>query len=522
MKWIRLIFLSLPVLILSACQREIIVEPKGLQITIEFPATTLSKSAADDEFPAEQDENTIKDLKIWVFKHAVDANNEHKRLAYLELGPEDGDDFPMDGVVKQYVLTVEDSQFSVERPKVDVFVLVNSASIGCSSLNKASGWSDVKDATFKGNYFAPGETAYKSVPSDGLPMSACGLNLSIQGEDPSLKVQTITLRRCVSKVQFFFSQTRTEGNDSESVTINSIKLNSKLIPVGEYVFSANGKPAIAAGGYVDEETVLAGPDGPIRKSEAPELYAYAGQDGVSYRELLQYGVKSVDNGGAGEVTPGGVLYLRESDLKLEGEITYTVTVNGVLSERHQKFSMKAPGEFSRNHCWIVYGYFISNRTLQLSVHVLDWDMNRYTIEFKESSLMVTQKLMVDRQTVASYVSWADSEEHKDNPDKNQFDVTLYSSKPARAYLYVTTPKSGSLQIYKVGSDARYFSVTEDAPIDADTNMGRIDIFISKSEDYDENLSGKTITLSFKAFTNDERPVGGEREFVDQIFHFILP
>lgn len=517
MKWMRFIFLLLPVLLVSACRRADI-DPEGLRVSIAFPANTLVKSAADNEIPAsDRNENLITDLKIWVFEHEENSEGKHTRLAWLELDKDDGDDFPMDGVVKQYVLTVEDSDFSVKRPHVDVFVLVNSKSIGCSSLSKESSWSDVRNATFGEGYFAPGQNAVKVVSSEtGLPMSACGLDLPVQGEEPSLRVATISLRRCVSKVQFFFSQTNTVGSESESVTIESIKLYGNQIPANEYVFSPDGLPAIAAGGYVADATELAGSDGPIRKSEAPELYAYVGQNGVSYKERLDYGVSME------EVTRGGEVYLRESDLKLEGEISYTVTVNGVPTTKKKAFSLAAPGEFARNHCWIVYGYFISNRTLQLSVHVLDWDMNRYTIEFKESSLMVTQKLMVDRQTVASYVSWAESEEHKDNPDKNQFDVTLYSSRKARAYLYVTTPKSGLLQIYKVGSDARYFSVTQEAPIDADTNMGRIDIFISKSDEYNENLSGKTITLSFKAFTQDERPVGGEQEFVDQIYHFILP
>ena len=36
--------------------------------------------------------------------------------------------------------------------------------------------------------------------------------------------------------------------------------------------------------------------------------------------------------------------------------------------------------FARNHTWTVYGYFISNRTLQLAVTALPWDKNNYTIE----------------------------------------------------------------------------------------------------------------------------------------------
>ena len=63
-------------------------------------------------------------------------------------------------------------------------------------------------------------------------------------------------------------------------------------------------------------------------------------------------------------------YLRESDKKLTGTIRYTIGGK----EKETPFEMNAAGDFTRNHTWIVYGYFLGSGTLMLNSVVLkDWE-----------------------------------------------------------------------------------------------------------------------------------------------------
>jgi hypothetical protein len=92
-------------------------------------------------------------------------------------------------------------------------------------------------------------------------------------------------------------------------------------------------------------------------------------------------------------------------------------------------------------------------------------------------------------------------------------------------LYVTTPQGGKLEIIKEGaiSDVEAFSVTPgEATINPSKNGGRIDIIIDRNSDYSGDPSGKTITLTFKAYTPDgDREIAGASECVDQVYHFYL-
>ena len=71
------------------------------------------------------------------------------------------------------------------------------------------------------------------------------------------------------------------------------------------------------------------------------------------------------------LTPVGQFYLRESDKKITGTITYTV--GSSTTELSAPFTMSEAGDFSRNHTWIVYGFFAGKDNLKVfSVDVNDW------------------------------------------------------------------------------------------------------------------------------------------------------
>ena len=64
-------------------------------------------------------------------------------------------------------------------------------------------------------------------------------------------------------------------------------------------------------------------------------------------------------------------YLRESDRALKGTINYTIEHteknNDVTTIQNNpeipNYAMVADGDFSRNHTWIVYAYFVSSGDL---------------------------------------------------------------------------------------------------------------------------------------------------------------
>ena len=74
-----------------------------------------------------------------------------------------------------------------------------------------------------------------------------------------------------------------------------------------------------------------------------------------------------DGPGEPDLTQIGAFYLRESDRKLEGTIAYTIVTEAGNKDKTASFAMATAGDFTRNHTWIVYGYFLGNGDLKLNV-----------------------------------------------------------------------------------------------------------------------------------------------------------
>jgi len=503
MKRMLLIGMMVPTVLLTACQRREIpnvpAEPQ-LNITIEFPKTGDVTKGTEGEVSASMEENAIYDLKLWVFNAST-----HEPVAQLEANAQA--DFPTGGGIRRYALPVDET-FSRTKPNVDVFVLVNGPSIN-STLTLESTWAQVDQAMFgtDAGQFSPADPVH-SVPQKGLPMSGVGRNLSIGGDEPSLSLATVSVRRAVSKLRYVFCQMYTEG-DNSVFEVQKVVLSDHQIPTREYLFTEEAY-RIYPGYYVPVAMETYWPVGQTMAiSESPEAYSYAGQDGTKYEQIINEAVQ------AGKLSDMGTTYLRESDKQLSGTVYYSVTKDNVRENKTMDFAMAAPGDFSRNHTWVLYGYFISERSLQLSVNVLPWDKNNYTIQFSTSSLQVTQKFTVDPNS--AQVVPAGTKDH--------YNVFLDANKAARGYLFVTTPQGGKLEIIPEGSaaDIEAFSVTpEEATIDPYHESGRIDISIDRNRAYTGDTRNRTITLTFKAFTPDgEREISGASECIDQVYHFYL-
>lgn len=493
-------------LLLTACRLEDTSrlvsgeEEITLGVAIEFPGDETTKSEVG-ELPASALENELHSVSLWVFR-----SDDHSLVTKRMLSESE---FPVGGGIRRYALPVS-KDFANQMPPVDVFVLANQESLGLS-LGEDATWEELNNAYFtdsaSGPYYGFGisNPVHEVDPNLGLPMSVVGKNMPIMGEAPVLRVETVHLKRAVSRLRYVFCKTKTidEDEPEHEVRIERIILNGAQIPCKEYVFTS-GKTGIvmdepeSQDNYVPGSYVVPGPP-TLAENLSPENLIYVNQDPITYRRQLDEAVS------AGRLTDLGYTYFRESDRRLVGRIEYTV--DGRLTTR--EFNMAAAGDFARNHTWTLFGYFLSGRNLQLALKVLPWDYNKYYVDFSEESVNVSAPFDVD----ASSVDLVET-------SKDHFDAHLLPGMPAKGHINVTTPVGGYLMIRPVG-DASAFKITpEKARIDPSVHAGRIDIEVRRNPDIDEDLTGSYITLSFTVEVGD-RLIDANSEAVDEVFRFIL-
>lgn len=348
-------------------------EPPKLSVYIYTPdRPTVSRGDTGFTEP-EEAEKAVHSLDIWVFEH------ENKNLVG-HLSPDVSTSF--EGGTYQIPV---DEEFAERHPNVDVFVMVN-VHPSNTGLNLASPTRDnLLEAKIQhqdgSDYF--GVTALTKEPSEtyGLPMSGILLNQELTVNLPVLKVDPpVKVMRAVSKVRFLFS--RTDTGDSEIFKIKGITLDDNVIPTAEYLFldpSNDLKYHIGDTYELGVALVSSGVDEilDIPVSAYPAKYAYdnnneAQPQGQDYEDLIDRGLQGVDNNGVPEIVQLGRFYFRETDKKVTGKITYQI---GNGDEKQTTFSMVSEGDFSRNHTWIVYGYFAGKETLKVSsVDVTDWEI----------------------------------------------------------------------------------------------------------------------------------------------------
>ena len=109
----------------------------------------------------------------------------------------------------------------------------------------------------------------------------------------------------------------------------------------------------------------------INQCATPAKYAFVSSlTGQEYENLINSGITQ------NELTQVGRFYFRESDMQMRGTIYYQIedkTTNKVENKK-ATFRMNAAGDFSRNHTWIVYGYFAGADNLQIiTVKISPWE-----------------------------------------------------------------------------------------------------------------------------------------------------
>lgn len=351
-----------------------------------FPPDQPVVTRAGDDVNASDAENKIHNLHVWVFEnHATEStpNDDGKLVGHISLNN-------VDIASTGSTVTMEISDALADKINnpdddvyVDVYVAANVSSTNCGlTLDASTTRNELKDKLIKSDYFGV-SNLIKEVPADGLPMSGVMKNKKITGTGPVYQVSeesgglaNVRLVRAVSKIRFIFSMS-TENPDN--VAVNSISLDGSVLPKEEYLFleddfdkagtqkwRVNVKAPYDENDYVSATTLVTVPAGTqIARNDSPTSYTYQnGTSGQDYEDLINTGVSQ------GKLTDMGTFYLRESDRALTGTISYKINTNAIQTPA---FAMSGPGDFSRNHTWIVYAYFISSGDLIMGmVEIKNW------------------------------------------------------------------------------------------------------------------------------------------------------
>jgi hypothetical protein len=260
-------------------------------------------------------------------------------------------------------------------PAVDIYVTANVAESNTGiKLDRMTTRAQLEAALMKHvdeNHDPFGLTAPQATvpagPDGGLPMSGVLKNQPVSGMAPIVSVRTnVQVVRAVSKVRFVFCNS--SNADEQKLTIQSITIDGGMIPKEEYLFFEapyTGRNYNVGSEYEAAAPLVNAAKKEVKSYSSPTEYAYMGQTGEKYDSLINDGIEK------NRLTEIGKFYLRESDKKITGTITYTVGNSD--KELSAPFTMSEAGGFSRNHTWIVYGFFAGKDNLKVfSVDVNDW------------------------------------------------------------------------------------------------------------------------------------------------------
>ena len=396
--WMSWLLLSLLLLCLTACsssegdQTEVLngghvpgKAPTMLYIYVYAPeAPEVTRTASyDGDVNAVGKESSVYSMQIWVFTH-----DTHNLIAYY--APTETPGLSTAHPYELLQLAVDETYAetaAASREHVDVYVLGNVTPESCNvTLDENSTRTDVENAVMAKTTLDPfGVTSpVRAVPENiGLPMSGVLRNQPVTGESPVLRlddggqIAKVMLRRMVSKLRFAFSR----QTGSESLRINSIKLNTEMIPMSEYLFMTDAEPydrhtchIKTADGYdASTSELLAEAITEVPTCDDPVVYAWGNEElePPIYENRIEEAVVS------GNLVQR-VFYLRESDTRLEGTIKYKI---GEGEEQTATFRMVDNGGFSRNHVWTVYAYQAQTKLHVVVANVTPWKVVEEDYDF---------------------------------------------------------------------------------------------------------------------------------------------
>ena len=342
-----------------------------------------TRASYDGDVNPITNEAKVYSLQIWVFTHDTKKILGH----YSSTQPSS---LTTSNPYELIQINIDDDYANTDvgsREHVDVYVAANVENSNCNlTLDGQTTLEQLEAALIEKTTADPfGMTSPVSIVPEnvGLPMSGVLRDQPVTGTAPVLRldnsgqVATVQLIRTISKLRFAFSR-ETGG---ETLQINSIKLNTQMLPIAEYLFMADGAPydrhtchIKTESGY-DTETpnLLSTPLTEIADNDNPAYYAWG------YQELppLDY-EQRIEDGAANAKVTQKYFYLRESDKLITGEIKYQV---GSGEEQTATFTMVDAGGFSRNHVWTVYAYQAEAKLKVIVAEVAPWVQKEQDYEF---------------------------------------------------------------------------------------------------------------------------------------------
>ena len=391
------LLLSLLLLCLTACsssdEEQTANTPGGgqdmtaaqLYIYVHAPQTAVpTRAYPDDDVDPIGNEAKVYSLQIWVFTH--DSNN---LLGYFSPSETSGLNKPNGYEVYQMTIDEDYAETAeASREHVDVYVLANVKDANCHlTLDHTTTRAKLEAAVLAhGTQDAFGLTAPVSTVTEGvgLPMSGALRNQKVVGSAPVLRlddsgqVAQVSLIRTVSKLRFAFAN----QTDNEPLIINSIKLNTDMIPEEQYLFMADDAPynrktchiKTASGYNTETPELLTASIDDVPTIDQPVIYAWGNNETLTpqaYEHMLD------EAAAAGKLTQR-MYFLRESDKQLQGEIKFQI---GDGEEQTATFQMVDEGGFSRNHIWTVYAYQAQARLHVVVVNIAPWKTTEMDYEF---------------------------------------------------------------------------------------------------------------------------------------------
>ena len=349
-------------------------------------------------------ERTIYSVQLWAFEHGTAETAE--AIAYKDTT------FTSDNVGSATFYLPVDDNLITSKAKLDFYVVVNPESAGLNLPRSAAATRTTLTSTMFGREGTSDRfgltNAVHDVPEAGLPMSGIyqgadnnGYQISTDGKTFAETKPNIVVERAISKIRFIFSRSA----EATNVTIKRIVINepANSLPLKQYIFPATAaqydqttnaetasltfqNPQLASNPLFYSGTAYNGGT-LIPTCDDPELYIkgkVAGDDDAqSYYDRIEAAI--ADNKLSEDHNAGSwCTYLRESFYSLSGTIYYTADGEN----KEATFTTTVPEDFSRNHIWIVYGYF-NRGTLNLTLTVNPWELKPFVLDYS-NTLMVPE------------------------------------------------------------------------------------------------------------------------------------
>lgn len=377
-------------LVFTACgsndAEDVVVKEKHvLKIYIFAPDRPIITRADIGQVDASDEENAIHSLHVWAFETGTNTLVGHVYLSDPDINEsftgEGGETATGKTVTMEITDDFANKMVNNNAPNVDIFVAANVTPYNCGlTLDAGTTSTALKAALIEhkatgGDFFGVTNIADRvmAVPQNGLPMSGVLSNQVVGGTSPVYSITPrVKLVRAVSKLRFIFAKSPTLTNDTH-LSIKSISLDGAVLPKQEYLFlngpyAADMKMRVnTAGGYETEAVLVSNVSGSsINDCNDLTHYVYDSvtEDGPAYEEKINNGLTQQTGQAHADLSEVGRFYLRESNYALKGKIKYTMMDD---EERTATFTMAADGDFSRNHTWLVYGYFVGTTDLVLQV-----------------------------------------------------------------------------------------------------------------------------------------------------------